>query len=117
MVNAISSPSEAIASRPFLAMQLGPLRSSWRGPGAIVQARGQALQPSPGPSPALTLWPILSHPPHHGIAMSQPMNQLSGAEAFVRLLQLHDVKHIFGLSGDPSLPLYAPLSRRDPRLT
>src|SRR5258706_9457535 len=130
MVSAISSPSEAIAflnsskaiaSRRFLAMQLGPLRSTWRGPGAvlgaIVQARGQDLQPSPGPFPALTPWPILSRPPHHGIAMSQPMNQLSGAEAFVRLLQLHDVKHIFGLCGDTSLPLYDALYRLDHGIT
>ncbi|MEJ0068915.1 MAG: thiamine pyrophosphate-binding protein [Pseudomonadota bacterium] len=41
------------------------------------------------------------------------MNQLSGAEAFVRLLQLHDVKYIFGLCGDTSLPLYDALYRLD----
>src|SRR5690242_19975450 len=34
------------------------------------------------------------------------MNRLSGAEAFVRMLQGHGVKHIFGLCGDTSLPLY-----------
>ncbi|MCC2663481.1 MAG: acetolactate synthase, partial [Geminicoccaceae bacterium] len=34
------------------------------------------------------------------------MNQLSGAEAFVRMLQLHGVRHVFGLCGDTSLPLY-----------
>jgi len=33
------------------------------------------------------------------------MNQLSRAEAFVRMLQLHGVRHIFGLCGDTSLPL------------
>lgn len=41
------------------------------------------------------------------------MNQLSGAEAFVRMLQLHGVKHIFGLCGDTTLPLYDALFRLD----
>ncbi|WGF88080.1 thiamine pyrophosphate-binding protein [Marinivivus vitaminiproducens] len=41
------------------------------------------------------------------------MNELSGAEAFVRLLQLHGVRHIFGLCGDTSLPLYDALHRLD----
>ena len=45
------------------------------------------------------------------------MNQLSGAEAFVRMLQLHDVKHIFGLCGDTSLPLYDALYRLDHGIT
>lgn len=34
------------------------------------------------------------------------MAQIPGAEAFVRMLQLHGVKHVFGLCGDTSLPLY-----------
>ncbi len=34
------------------------------------------------------------------------MNQRSGAEAFVRLLELYGVDHVFGLCGDTSLPLY-----------
>jgi acetolactate synthase-1/2/3 large subunit len=41
------------------------------------------------------------------------MNQLSGAEAFVRMLQKHGVTHIFGLCGDTSLPLYDALYRLD----
>jgi acetolactate synthase-1/2/3 large subunit len=41
------------------------------------------------------------------------MNQLSGAEAFVRMLQRHSVAHIFGLCGDTSLPLYDALQRLD----
>ena len=41
------------------------------------------------------------------------MNQLSGAEAFVRMLTLHDVDVIFGLCGDTSLPLYDALARLD----
>jgi thiamine pyrophosphate-dependent acetolactate synthase large subunit-like protein len=34
------------------------------------------------------------------------MTTISGAEAMVRLLQLHGVQHIFGLCGDTSLPFY-----------
>ena len=39
------------------------------------------------------------------------MSQISGAEAMVRMLQLHGVKHIFGLCGDTSLPFYERSSR------
>lgn len=39
------------------------------------------------------------------------MNQLSGAEALVRMLKLHGVDHVFGLCGDTSLPLYDALFR------
>ncbi len=45
------------------------------------------------------------------------MNQLSGAEAFVTMLQLHGVRHIFGLCGDTSLPLYDALFRLDHGIT
>jgi acetolactate synthase-1/2/3 large subunit len=45
------------------------------------------------------------------------MNQLSGAEAFVRMLQLHGVRHVFGLCGDTSLPLYDALYRLDHGMT
>ena len=45
------------------------------------------------------------------------MNRLSGAEAFVRMLQLHGVRHIFGLCGDTSLPLYDALFRLDHGIT
>lgn len=41
------------------------------------------------------------------------MNEVSGAEAMVRLLQLYGVKHIFGLCGDTSLPFYDALHRLD----
>jgi len=41
------------------------------------------------------------------------MNQYSGAEALVRMLQLHGVKHVFGLCGDTSLPFYDALQRLD----
>lgn len=34
------------------------------------------------------------------------MNELSGAEAVVRMLKAHGVDHVFGLCGDTSLPLY-----------
>jgi acetolactate synthase I/II/III large subunit len=45
------------------------------------------------------------------------MNRLSGAEAFVRMLQLHGVCHVFGLCGDTSLPLYDALYRLDHGIT
>jgi len=45
------------------------------------------------------------------------MNRLSGAEAFVRMLQLQGVRHIFGLCGDTSLPLYDALFRLDHGIT
>jgi acetolactate synthase-1/2/3 large subunit len=45
------------------------------------------------------------------------MNRLSGAEAFVRMLQLHGVRHVFGLCGDTSLPLYDALYRLDHGIT
>ena len=39
------------------------------------------------------------------------MENLTGAEAMVRMLQHNGVKHIFGLCGDTSLPFYdAPVS-------
>jgi acetolactate synthase-1/2/3 large subunit len=41
------------------------------------------------------------------------MAQLNGGEAFVRMLQLHGVKHIFGLCGDTSLPFYDAMYRLD----
>jgi acetolactate synthase-1/2/3 large subunit len=41
------------------------------------------------------------------------MSQMTGAEAMVRMLQLHGVKHIFGLCGDTSLPVYDALARLD----
>jgi acetolactate synthase-1/2/3 large subunit len=37
-------------------------------------------------------------------------NRLNGADAVVRLLQQHGVRHIFGLCGDTSLPLYDSLT-------
>ena len=38
---------------------------------------------------------------------------MTGAEAAVRMLQHHGVKHIFGLCGDTSLPFYDALARLD----
>ncbi len=40
-------------------------------------------------------------------------NSLNGAEAMVRMLQAHGVKHVFGLCGDTSLPFYDALYRLD----
>ncbi len=44
-------------------------------------------------------------------------NQLTGAEALVRMLQAHDVTHIFGLCGDTTLPFYDAMSRLDHGIT
>jgi len=41
------------------------------------------------------------------------MTQIPGADAIVRMLQLHGVRHLFGLCGDTSLPLYDALARLD----
>lgn len=41
------------------------------------------------------------------------MSQVTGGEAFARMLQLHGVKHIFGLCGDTSLPFYDAMYRLD----
>jgi acetolactate synthase-1/2/3 large subunit len=45
------------------------------------------------------------------------MNEMSGAEAFVRMLQRFGVRHIFGLCGDTSLPFYDALYRLDDGIT
>ncbi len=44
-------------------------------------------------------------------------NTSTGAEAMVRLLAAHDVKHIFGLCGDTTLPFYDALARLDHGMT
>ncbi|MEE2981040.1 MAG: thiamine pyrophosphate-binding protein [Pseudomonadota bacterium] len=50
--------------------------------------------------------------------MSQPTgNKPNGAEAAVRMLQLHGVETIFGLCGDTSLPFYDALQRLDHGMT
>ncbi len=41
------------------------------------------------------------------------MNTISGAEALVKMLHLHDVEVVFGLCGDTSLPFYDALYRLD----
>jgi len=45
------------------------------------------------------------------------LSEISGAEAFVRMLQLQGVKHVFGLCGDTSLPFYDALQRLDHGIT
>ncbi len=42
---------------------------------------------------------------------------MNGAEAVVRMLQAHDVKHVFGLCGDTSLPLYDAMLKLDHGIT
>jgi len=45
------------------------------------------------------------------------MNQMSGAEALVTMLQRYGVRHVFGLCGDTSLPVYDALYRLDHGIT
>ena len=40
-------------------------------------------------------------------------NAMTGAEAMVRMLEGHGVRHVFGLCGDTSLPFYDALARLD----
>jgi len=40
-------------------------------------------------------------------------NSITGAEAMVRMLEAHDVRHVFGLCGDTTLPFYDALYRLD----
>ena len=47
----------------------------------------------------------------------QDMKKLNGAEAMVRMLEAHGVKHIFGLCGDTSLPFYDALYGMDHGMT
>ncbi len=48
---------------------------------------------------------------------TQRPNSLSGAEAMVRMLEAHGVRHIFGLCGDTTLPFYDALYRLDHNIT
>ncbi|MCY3880204.1 MAG: thiamine pyrophosphate-binding protein [Rhodobacteraceae bacterium] len=43
-------------------------------------------------------------------------NAISGADALVRMLEAHEVHHIFGLCGDTTLPFYDSLYRLDHRI-
>ena len=45
------------------------------------------------------------------------MSLVAGADAVVRMLQLHGVSHLFGLCGDTSLPFYDALRRLDHGIT
>src|SRR5260221_7592310 len=78
MVTAISSRSEAIAflnsskaiaSRGLLAMQLGPLRSSWRGPWRNCASPGPRLatlaRPLPRPDPVAYFEPSAASRDRH----------------------------------------------------
>jgi len=51
--------------------------------------------------------------------MNSPLSQntLTGAEAMVRMLDAYGVRHIFGLCGDTTLPLYDALFRLDHGIT
>jgi len=43
-------------------------------------------------------------------------NSFTGAEAMVRMLEAHDVRHVFGLCGDTTLPFYDALYRLDHKI-
>ena len=43
----------------------------------------------------------------------QNSNEMTGAEALVRMLQAHGVTHMFGLCGDTTLPFYDAMSKMD----
>ena len=45
------------------------------------------------------------------------MNTINGAESLVRMLQLHGVRHVFGLCGDTSLPMYDAFARLNHGIT
>ena len=49
--------------------------------------------------------------PAESAMASERSNQLTGAEAMVRMLQIYGVKHMFGLCGDTLLPFYDALAR------
>ncbi len=44
-------------------------------------------------------------------------NEMNGAEAMVRMLEAHGVRHVFGLAGDTTLPFYDALYRLDHQIT
>ncbi len=44
-------------------------------------------------------------------------NEMTCAEAMVRMLEAHGVRHVFGLAGDTTLPFYDALYRLDHRIT
>ncbi|NNL74682.1 MAG: thiamine pyrophosphate-binding protein, partial [Silicimonas sp.] len=47
------------------------------------------------------------------MARQDTTNTMNGAEAMVRMLEAHGVRHVFGLCGDTSLPFYDALYRLD----
>lgn len=48
--------------------------------------------------------------------MNGPKNTITGAEAMVHMLDAHDVRHVFGLCGDTTLPFYDALYRLDHKI-
>ena len=49
--------------------------------------------------------------------MANRPNELTGAEAMVRMLEAYGVEHMFGLCGDTTLPFYDALARLDHGIT
>lgn len=59
--------------------------------------------------------PAATQEPGATVILAAPMDgqHVSGAEALVRMLALHEVEVLFGLCGDTSLPFYDALARLD----
>ena len=51
------------------------------------------------------------HSEGDAVAEKRTENVFNGAEALVRMLEAHGVRHIFGLCGDTTLPFYDALYR------
>ena len=56
-------------------------------------------------------------PDNNSIHKSQTKNTLNGAQALVRMLEAHDVTHIFGLCGDTTLPFYDAMAQMGNSIT
>ena len=51
------------------------------------------------------------------LAGAQRRNEMTGADAMVRMLEAHGVQHVFGLCGDTTLPLYDSFHQLDHGIT
>ena len=51
------------------------------------------------------------------LASARQTNEMTGADAMVRMLEAHGVRHVFGLCGDTTLPLYDSFHQLDHGIT
>lgn len=58
--------------------------------------------------------PVIAAQP---LTNSEASLAMTGAEAFVKMLEAFQVRHVFGLCGDTSLPLYDAFARLMPKIT